>query len=153
LPSGHGIVWDPLRQLVWALADQEIRAYRLADWHSAAPSLARKASIPLPEKGGHDLAAVPGSPDLTVTTSTRCWLFDRDRREVRPHPGLGLHSRVKCISQHPQTSRIAYVQAGPDHWWSPRISFLKPQDTCPAPGGEVYKVRWIDVQTGPVALP
>lgn len=148
LVSGHGIVWDEQRRIVWALADQEVRGYQLVDWDTAAPKLARLVSISLPENGGHDLFPVPHSADLAVTTSTRCWLLDRDRRELRPHPDLGSHARVKCISPHPRTGRIAYVQALPDHWWSHHITLLEPHDSFPPPDEQVYKVRWVDEGAG-----
>src|SRR4051812_2138095 len=59
LPVGHGAVWDETRQVLWALASQELRSYRLVDWMTAAPRLALAAKVTLPEKGGHDLQAVP----------------------------------------------------------------------------------------------
>jgi hypothetical protein len=111
LPWGHGAVWDEQRKVLWALADRDIRVYELSSWESTAPRLQRVGLIPLPEAGGHDLAAVPGTSSMSVATANKCWLFDRDSRTFRPHPQLGDKAKVKSISQLPAGGRLAYVQA------------------------------------------
>lgn len=143
LPSGHGVVWDEERQVVWALADREIHQYVRVEWQSAAPRLAEKARFPLPESGGHELSVVPGTPLLAVSTATRCWVFDRDSKAVTPHPSLGDRSSIKCISQHPVTGQIACVQADRPNWWSERIQFLDPAGSLSFGGEQFYKVRWV----------
>lgn len=142
LPWGHGVVWDARRQLLWALADEDIRVYRLRDWQSSRPSLVRTATIPLPEGGGHDLQAVDDTR-MSVTTGNRCWLFDRDARTFSPHPQLGPEAKVKGISLHPVTGRIVYVQAEGKDWWAERLRFLNPADTFHVPGEHFYKARWV----------
>lgn len=143
LAFGHGVVWDEQRQILWALGQQEVRAYRLADWNTTTPKLTLEAVIRLPEDGGHELSPVPGSSDLVISTNTKCWLFERDTRTVRPHPAFGSQPRMKCVSQDPRTGRIAYVMAPTEHWWSLKLYFQNPQSECPAPGGKAYKVRWL----------
>jgi hypothetical protein len=142
LPSGHGVVWDEPRRLLWALADEDIRVYQLRDWESAAPKLQRVALIPLPERGGHDLSIVSGTSSMAVSTATRCWLFDRDARTFRPHPELGDKASVKSINHHPSDGRLAYVQAEGKNWWAERIHFLNPAATLHVPGEHFYKARW-----------
>jgi hypothetical protein len=142
LPSGHGVVWDEKRQVVWALADKDIRMYRLTDWTSATPKLTRMGMFPLPEGGGHDLHPVPGTAFLSVTTAKRCWLFNRDAKSIAPHPTLGDQPDIKSITQHPMTREIAYTQAERPNWWTERIRFLNPSATCSVPGEQFYKVRW-----------
>jgi hypothetical protein len=142
LPSGHGVVWDDERQLLWALSDTEIRSYRLVDLKSSAPKLERTAVIPLPESGGHEFNPVPGTAMLAVTTSTRCWLFDRDKRALTPHPALGDKAAIKSIAQHPVTGQIAFTEAERPNWWTTRIQFLNPAEICSVTGEQFYKVRW-----------
>lgn len=141
LPWGHGVAWDEQRRVVWALADKDIRAYELHDWETTAPTLHRVSLTPLPESGGHELSVVDRSV-LAVSTSDRCWLFDRDPKTFRPHPSLGGLPRVKSISHGP-TGRIAYVQAEGDNWWAERIHFLNPAGLIHVAGEHFYKVRWI----------
>jgi hypothetical protein len=142
LPSGHGVVWDAKRKVVWALADKEIRIYELADWGSSNPKLTRVDMILLPEAGGHDLYPVPGTAFLSVTTANRCWLFDRDARTIAPHPTLAEQPHIKSITQHPVTGQIAWTQAERPNWWTERIRFLNPDESCAVPGEQFYKVRW-----------
>jgi hypothetical protein len=141
LPWGHGVVWDEQRRLLWALADKDIRVYELRDWQTTSPKLHRVALIPLPEGGGHDFSVVNGSV-IAVSTGTRCWLFDRDTRTFRPHPELADKAKVKSISHHPTTGRLAYVQAEGENWWAERIHFLSPAGTLHVPGEHFYKARW-----------
>ena len=141
LPWGHGVVWDEQRKVLWALADEDIRAYELRDWESDAPRLRRVALIPLPEGGGHELSPVGGTPLMAVSTGKRCWLFDRDSRTFRPHPELADKAKVKSISHHPTGGPLAYVQAE-SSWWAERIHFLNPRSVLHVPGEHFYKIRW-----------
>jgi hypothetical protein len=141
LPWGHGVVWDEPRRLLWALADKDIRAYELRDWQTPSPTLHRVALISLPEAGGHDFSVVDGSV-IAVSTGTRCWLFDRNTRTFRPHPELADKAKVKSISHHPTSGRLAYVQAEGENWWAERIHFLSPAGTLHVPGEHFYKARW-----------
>jgi hypothetical protein len=142
LPWGHGVVWDAQRRILWALADEELRAYRLQQWETTRPRLDRVTTLRLPEGGAHDLYPIPGSPHLTVTTSRHCWHFDRDTRTFSPHPALSQHAGVKSISVHPTTHRVVYVQAEGEHWWAEHLHFLDPFGTIHDAGQHWYKARW-----------
>ena len=142
LSWGHGIVWDDARQILWALSGHDLRAYRLKDWDSDSPSLAGLFAVDLPESGGHDLYAVPGTPELSVTTGSHCWLFDRDARTFRLHPSLSEERGVKSISVNPSSGQTAYVQAEGENWWAERVHFLGPDDVLHLPGEHLYKARW-----------
>ncbi len=143
LPAGHGAVWDERRKTLWALSDKDLRAYRLLDWETAAPRLELAGRDALPEGGGHDLYPVSGTPMLTVTTNTRCWLFDRDRHVFAPHPELGGLAGVKSISFNPETGQTAFVQADRPEWWSETLRFLGPARVWRVPGERFYKARWV----------
>lgn len=142
LPWGHGIVWDAQTELLWALANEDIRVFRLKDWDSESPSLERVDLIELPESGGHDFSPVPGNTQIALSTSSHCWLFDRLSRTIEPHPELADKPGVKCISYNPSTGRIAWVQAEGENWWAERVRFLHPEHTLQLPGRRIYKVRW-----------
>lgn len=143
LSWAHGVVWDQGRELLWALGDTELRAYKLANWNTPEPSLAREASWPLPEKGGHDLAAVPGVAMLSLTTGRHCWLFDRERREFVPHPALAARAGVKCIHVNPATGQTVWVLSEGGNWWTDKLRFLDPERTVQLAGERIYKARWL----------
>jgi len=142
LPWGHGLVWDEQRELLWALADKDIRVFELKNWDSENPSLERVDLIELPESGGHDFSPVPESSKIALSTSNHCWLFDRLTRTFEPHPELAEKSSVKCISYNPSTGQLAWVQAEGENWWAERVRFLHPEHTLQLPGRRLYKARW-----------
>jgi hypothetical protein len=143
LYSGHGVVWDAARERLWALGGHDLRAYALRDWTSATPGLDRVSRYPLPDPGGHDLMAVPGSSELVVSTHHAVWRFDRATGAFAVDRDLRAREQVKGVSVHPRTGRVAYVQAEPPNWWSSRIEFLRPDQTVRLDGQRLYKVRWV----------
>ncbi len=147
LVSGHGVVWDEARQILWALGLSELRAYTLVDWETSTPSLALKATYPLPDHSGHELIAEPGTSRLVVSAHESVWAFDRDAGTFAPHPDLAGRPDVKGISIHPETGRIAFVQADTPEWWSRRVRFLKPEGEVTLPDERLYKVRWAGVRS------
>lgn len=142
LPWGHGVVWDETRQILWALADEDIRVYHLVDWDTNGPSLSRVDTIKLPEGSGHDMYPVADSSFLSISTEKHCWLFDRDRREFTPHPVLADEADVKSIAEHPETDQLVYVRADSNEWWSETIRFENPARELHLPGEHIYKARW-----------
>jgi hypothetical protein len=143
LYSGHGAVWDEARARLWALGEKELRAYRLEDWESSRPSLALESRHALPDVGGHELAAVPGSAQLLVSTHAGVWRFDRDARTFVADPDLKDVHDVKSATIHAPTGRLAYTQADAPNWWTSRIQFRRPAVVLTLDGEKMYKVRWI----------
>jgi len=142
LSWGHGVVWDEKRQKLWALAHEDLHVYKLKNWDSDSPKLELLTKIHLPEGGGHDLSIVPGTPYLNITTGTKCWLYHRDKGIFKPHPELADHRSVKCISIHPKTRQIMYVQAEGENWWAENIHFFHPEHKFYIQGEHFYKARW-----------
>jgi len=143
LYSGHGVVWDERRGLLWALGGKELRCYGLDRWYTPVPSLRLRKSYRLPDPGGHDLQPAAGTDLLNVSTGSRCWRFDRDTGEFHPHPDLAESGRVKCISDHPTTGRTVYIQAEGENWWAEHLHFLHPGGSVRLAGEHLYKARWL----------
>lgn len=151
LISAHGVVWDEKRQSLWALGLKELRCYELKDWAGQEPSLAMKASYPLPDDGGHDLQAVPRSNHLVLTTSRHVYLFDREQCEFRLHSELGEKTNVKCVSVNPASGRTVFVQGTRETWWNEAVGLLSPSSKVRLPGERLYKARWLG--HGPASKP
>lgn len=143
LPSGHGLVWDVARQVLWALSGRDLRLYRLDKWDTTAPSLIKAATWELPDSSGHDLQPVPGTAMLSVTTGRHCWYFDRDAKKFLPHPQLSDRAGVKCITVNPTTGQIVWVLSEGGNWWTDKLRFLRPERTIQLPGERLYKARWL----------
>jgi hypothetical protein len=142
LKSGHGVVWDDSRQVLWAIGGPVLRTYKLAEWDTPRPSLVQVDEYALPDGGGHDLMAVPGTNLLSLTTLHHAWLFDRDKRTFSPHPQLGPLGHVKNIHVHPATGEIVWTQADKGFWWTATLRFLNPTATIERTGERLYKARW-----------
>jgi hypothetical protein len=142
LRSGHGVVWDEARGVLWALGGDVLRAYTVGP--AGGPvRLERTFELALPDEGGHDLIAIPGSSRLFVSAVRRCWYFDRDRRELSPHDALADQVNIKSYTVHPRTGRIAYIQAESPNWWAEHLHFRQPDGMLRLPGERLYKARWV----------
>lgn len=143
LYSGHGVVWDAERELLYALGYDELRAYRLKDWNTASPALDRVYSWKIPGMSGHDL--VPGPDEahqLLLTEHESVWSFDKNTGSFRPFKPLEGKENVKAVSFHPTTGRLAFIQAEIS-WWSHHVYLREPERFFSFPEVALYKVRWM----------
>jgi hypothetical protein len=141
LYSGHGVVWDAARGVLWALGGNVLRAYAIGAGVTDT-KLERAFELALPDAGGHDLIAIPGSPRLFLSTLRHCWYFDRDTRRIEPHDTLADQADIKSYGVHPRSGRIVYTQAERPNWWMEHIRFQQPDGVIRLPGERLYKVRW-----------
>jgi uncharacterized protein DUF6528 len=141
LRSAHGALWDNDRKVLWALGGDVLRAYTLRV-AGGTVALERTLEMALPDKGGHDLVAIPRSSRLFVSTERRCFHFDRDRRRFTPHEVLGDRRNIKSYHVHPRTGRVVYVEAEGSNWWAEHLHFQRPDGTLRLPGEHLYKARW-----------
>jgi hypothetical protein len=140
--DGHGVYWDVDQNILWALGYNELREYELMNWESNSPALTLKETYQLPSTGGHDLSPNSDRATLFVTTSSDVVLFNKRSHSFASEPRMKGLLKVKGVSVHPETKRVAYIQAE-EKWWSPRIHFLEPKQTILLNGERLYKARWI----------
>lgn len=141
LPSAHGLVWDEARKCLWALGFGELLACEVA-----GGKLTVKARHKLPDEDGHDLRAVPGSPDLMLSTHAGVWRFHRDDALFRPDPDLKDRVEVKSADFHPVSGRLVVVQASGKNWWTEQLEFLHPAAKLNFKGETLYKARWLTIE-------
>ena len=143
LHSGHGVIWDDTLKLLFALGYDELRAYQLENWATDRPSLKRIKSWKIPGTSGHDLVAVPHNPNqLILTEHESVWIFEKDKEQFLPFPPLMDQDDIKSLSIHPDSKRLAYIQAEIS-WWSHRIYLQQPKKWFSFPGVDLYKARWV----------
>lgn len=138
LESGHGVVWDARRKVLWALGLSTLRTYRLS-----GQELIRTAEYPLPDTSGHDLMHVPGTDLLTVTTHRHAWMFDRQKKTFSPHPQLPDFENIKSINVHPDSGEVVWTLADQGFWWTATLRFLNPAVVMDRAGERLYKARWV----------
>lgn len=89
LSSAHGVLWDPETELLWALGNTELRAYKVGGTRTE-PTL-----IPVEEKtigfgsGGHDLSVNFNNNDLMWITYSGVCLYSKSKEEIiRSYDGI-----------------------------------------------------------------
>lgn len=144
LRAAHGLVWDAGRQLMWASGHGTLRAYAIG----ADETLRTMGDWTLPDHGAHDLRPVPGSDTLVLSTRRDVHFADRQAlldgrvdEAFTPHRTLQDEPKIKSYDIHPQTGRVAYVQAT-ESFWAPYVELLYPSGRIELPEHRIYKARW-----------
>lgn len=140
LARAHGVQWDPVRQLLWALGDTTVVALKVGGT-AAAPTLTLQRTVALPSPGGHDLTPVLTSPDLLwISTTSSVYQFSKSTGKfvsTRDWPD------VRSVSSTPrgQVVRTAPAPGCPTTWCTDTVTFTSPDFTRTLPGAEIYKAR------------
>ncbi len=138
LYSGHGVVWDEKRELLFALGYDELRSYELVHWLGPEPKLRLTNAWKIPGEGGHDLSGYDSK--LIVSEHNGVWVFDPDKQTFEPFAPLAGRHDVKAVSLS-ETDRLVFIQAEVS-WWSTHVYLKDPERTLSFPGRHLYKVRW-----------
>lgn len=147
LPGAHGVQWDARSRRLWALGDGTLTALRVGGT-VAAPTLTADRSVPLPERGGHDLAPVLASPGrFWVSTAAHLWRFDpsADRFTRVRLADERAERDIKSVGDEPGSGRL--LTAAPDHagpcaWCTSVLTLHRPDGVRYLPGAQLYKARW-----------
>lgn len=142
LPHGHAVYWDDERKTVWALGWDEVHAYKLEDWESREPKLKLIKRYQAPGDGCHDLAPIPGSPEMLISLHQGVWTFNRDRGEFKRHATMGELRHVKSMGFNPNTNELSYTMAQESNWWARKVQYMGKRKDILLPTDRVYKVRW-----------
>ncbi|SDE16027.1 DUF6528 family protein [Niabella drilacis] len=140
LYSGHGVVWSPKYQRLFALGFGELRAYALQDWNSAAPRLRLEQKWRLPSEGGHDLSAMDPET-LIVTTHHNVFTFAIPEARFKVFEPLKERQNIKSANYDPHKKQLLFTQAE-ESWWTYHIYMRNPDRTITIPDIKLYKTRF-----------
>jgi len=143
LYSGHGVIWDKKREILWALGYDDLRAYTLENWNSNTPSLKLIDTYKIPGISGHDLQRVPESANLLITENESVWNFDRDKRTFSEFKTLAEIKHVKSVMINSFTNQLVYVYADSGKAHSKYIRFSNPSKEIYFLEKKIYKARWV----------
>lgn len=98
--GAHGVIWDDMRQLLWALGTNMIKAYELVG--SGADTALQEVALyeaSLPNGGGHDIAAVYSDVfgNSFLIGGKGVLLFDKKTGTFTEAPGQISVKGVKCV--------------------------------------------------------
>lgn len=130
LAGAHGVVWDAKRNVLWAVGNDVLTAFRIGGT-DAAPTLKEAAAdyrVHLPSDGGHDLSPVQGNPDrLWVSTNSGVYQYDIETETFHTDYAAVLtmnHTGCKGISNYRESDTVVNVfpnGAQPGGWNSDRV--------------------------------
>ncbi|MEW2352898.1 DUF6528 family protein [Spirillospora sp. NPDC029432] len=151
LKGGHGVLWDPRREVLWAIGDDDLVSLKVGGT-AAAPTLEEASRIALPSQGGHDLAPVYGNRDrLWITTNHGVYQYSKSRKAFTKsyrHSGDVDLPVVKAVGNNPSTGQVVLTRpkAGcATTWCTDTAEFFGARSmdaTRTLPGAQFYKVRW-----------
>lgn len=142
LYSGHGVVWMPEKNQLYALGYDELRAYALADWDTERPKLVLEKKWSLPDNGGHDLSRV-SEGKLLLSTHESVWLFDLGSGTFKTFGPLEGMRDVKSVYYNEDTQRLIYTKAEIS-WWTHHLYSRHPDAVVEIPQINMYKVRVLE---------
>ncbi|GGE02697.1 DUF6528 family protein [Paenibacillus nasutitermitis] len=112
LPGAHGLVWDPQRQVLWAVGNDHLIALEI-NGTDADPIIRETVNVALPTRHGHDLQPVEGDSDrLWVSTGSRVYQFVKSSNTFdSDYPGQEAISRVgvKSVGNQPSGQVVQTV--------------------------------------------
>ncbi|PYI57103.1 DUF6528 family protein [Paenibacillus flagellatus] len=146
LPGAHGLVWDPRRDVLWALGDDDLVALAV-EGSDAEPVMRESSRTALPTRGGHDLQPVYGDADrLWVSTVGHVYQYVKSADAfVSDYPECREISRphVKSVGNF-RSGRVAGTvpKAGSLYeWTTDTVDFHGPPSKRVCEGAAFYKAR------------
>ncbi len=98
LEGAHGIIWDDVRELLWAVGTKDIVAFEVSgELTDATLSAVPVYSATLPKNGGHDIAAFYGDPDRVWIGGGNIVIFNKSTGTFADAPGSVSSGNTKCI--------------------------------------------------------
>jgi hypothetical protein len=145
LQEAHGVLWDPLYDVLWAIGRTEVRRYKIKGTYRGMSLKPYGAAIRI-GGNGHDL-----QPDYTdkhrllLTDTNHVYALDKATLKVTPVDSkLGNYRHVKSVVRHSSGEYVwAGVPAGSkSHFGGPDVHFYPSgaKRSCD-PGAVTYKVR------------
>jgi hypothetical protein len=138
LKWGHGVVWMPKQERLYALGSNDLVCYSLKKWDTQQPELNREKTWKLPEWGGHDLVSISDN-DLVVTVAESVWKFNIGNQKFEPFEPLN-EADVKSVNYNRTTRKLVYTKAE-EEWWTHNIYSENPEKKYTIPDVNVYKAR------------
>lgn len=139
LYSGHGLVWNDKREILYALGYKELRAYELENWKSDTPQLRLIKKWEIPGDSGHDLIAI-SNDELVITTGNRCDVFNIENETFSPFIPLADVRNVKSLNYNKKSGSLIYTKAEIS-WWTHHIYCENPDKVITINDCNLYKVR------------
>lgn len=143
LRDGHGVLWDPTENCLWALGGRELVKLAVED-----RQLRKVVSYLLPVPGGHDLRPVLSSPGRLWVSSQHgnVYQFEISSGAWEIHatddePSGTIRSTVTSIGDN-RDGQIVFTRVKHSGWMTDDLEFRNPAGLITLGGSGIYKARW-----------
>jgi hypothetical protein len=149
LSGAHGVLWDPGKNVLWALGDYYLVALQVEGTDSE-PTIREVLRKRLLTNGGHDLQPVYGDPDrLWVTTGSHVYQYVKSTNTWdATYPGNALINRgkVKSIGSLKSGQVLSTVPKPgcQSDWCTDTVDFFAPEMQRTRKGAAFYKARFLN---------
>lgn len=140
IESGHNVVWDIKKQLLWSAGGNTLYAYEY-NFNCDRPDLMLKDSLQLPGDNAHDLFPVYGKNALWLTNTTGIYTIDLEGMKVRLADSE-YHQHIKSVSSGPDGFPMIIMKPK-EKWWSDEVIDMKGNSVFQENGLKIYKARWV----------
>jgi hypothetical protein len=142
LPDAHSVLWDPQRQVLWALGRNKLVQLKISGT-DAAPSLSAVATTILLADSGHDVEPKYGDPSkLWITTGGSTWIYDKTTDKATLFQRV---SGYKSINNQPANLQVIetrpHSSCTQDAWCTDTIEFYSPDDVRTRLHAAIYRAR------------
>ena len=125
LYSGHGVVWDYKRNVLYAAGGDVIKIFKINGLGTDKPSFELVKSIKAPQGGIHDINRVD---DNTITVAgNKAYLFNVDTEQFTEMPLFSGSTALKSLNYNAETGEVWYTDAtipeGEESWSSHKIRY------------------------------
>ncbi len=139
LPSGHNVVWDRKREVLWSAAKNKLYSF-VYNFDCERPDVILQDSLPLPGNNAHDLFPVFGKDSLWLTNTSDVYLIDlKARRTFRADVAHREH--IKSVSSGPEDYPVILLSPE-ESWWSDKVRDTRGEVIFEEKGFRIYKARW-----------
>ncbi len=109
LYSGHGVVWDYKRNVLYAAGGDVIKTFKINGLGTAKPSFELVKSIKAPQGGIHDINHVD---DNTITVAGyKAYLFNVDTEQFTEMPLFSASTAIKSLNYNAESGEVWYTDA------------------------------------------
>ncbi len=127
LYSGHGVVWDYKRNVLYAAGGDVIKVFKINGLGTAKPSFELVKSIKAPQGGIHDINRVD---DNTITVAgSRAYLFNVETEQFSEMSLFSGSTALKSLNYNAETGEVWYTDAtvpeGSESWSSHKIRYSR----------------------------
>jgi hypothetical protein len=144
IPSGHNIVWDNSRQLLWTAAMDYLIAFKY-NFNCTNPDLTRIDSIRIPGTHAHDLFPVYKEDALWLTTADDILKFNISSGKFQKLDCIEGRN-IKSVSSGSENFPVI-ISRPKEEWWTDEVIDKDGNSIFRQKGYKIYKARWLMINT------